>query len=270
MFPPKRSLLSAVPTSVSPNHSSGVAVVCDSSNTNVPSPQIGFADKEAGFEDLSASFRSLYKSLFGSVSGALPSGQTDDQYYNGLLPPNGVSSTGYSIATATVMGRPCISIADTRQAPQFTSLMDSLKDIAEKNRWETLNPSQIQSLRESFKSGNHKNFGMDQDTFLEWSHSFDQFLSQLDSRIPMVVSANGLVHSSFQLSDRLPPPPPYSQHVTVSNTYVTNSRMNAPFVPSLRDSSSNHLQLQKTPLFRSAATDLFEEDDDDFDWSKLV
>ncbi len=223
---------------------------------------MAFADKEAGFEDLSASFRSLYKSLFGSVGSSAPptcSYTNDPQQY--LTPP---TNPGGGIGTS--MTRPVVSMADINQAPPFTSMMDNLKDIAEKNRWEMLSPSQIQSLRESFKSGSHKNLGMDQDTFLEWSHSFNQFLSQLDSRIPVNIPVSGIPHSSFQLSQQLPPPPPppYSQHS--SNTYTTNSRMNPPFLPPLSNSSSSHVQL---PLFRSAATDLL-EDEEDFDWSKLV
>ena len=227
---------------------------------------MAFADKEAGFEDLSASFRSLYKSLFGSVGSNAPptcSYTNDLQQYQ--TPPTGLSNMGYSAdVIGTSITKPVVTMADTNKAPPFTSMMDNLKDIAEKNRWEMLNPTQIQSLRESFKSGSHKNFGMDQDTFLEWSHSFNQFLSQLDSHIPANIPASGIPHSSFQLSQQLPPPPPYSQHS--SNTYATNSRMNPPFVPTLSNSSTSHVQL---PLFRSAATDLL-EDEEDFDWSKLV
>ena len=273
----KRPLLSTMSTSLSPSHSSYMNVVGDSSNVNIPSPQMAFGDREAGFEDLSSSFRSLYKSLFGSVGSSISPHGSSEQDYNGLLPPTGLSSnsTSYS-ALGTSLSRTIINMADvTQHTPPFTSLMDNLKDIAEKNRWETLNPLQIQSLRESFKSGNHNNFGMEQDAFLEWSHSFDQFLSQLDSRIPINAQSSGsLPHTSYHLSDHLaPPPPPYSQHTSASNSYG-NSRMDPPFVvpSSLRDSSNNgsHLQLQKTPpLFRSAATDLL-EDDDEFDWSKLV
>ena len=241
---------------------------------------MAFGDKDAGFEDLSSSFRSLYSSLFGSVGSVIPTHHipNEQEYTNGASLLQRTESPSNSIGYSTIgtsMSRTIVNMADTRHAPPFTSLMDNLKDIAENNQWEILNLSQIQSLRDSFKSGNHNNFGMDQESFLEWSHSFDQFLSQLDSRIPINAHGSGsLPHSSYHLSDHLAPPPPYSQHTSVSNY---SSRMNPPFAPpsSVRDSSNStgHLQLQniKTPpLFRSAATDLLEEDDDEFDWSKLV
>ena len=225
--------------------------------------------REAGFEDLSASFKSLYKSLFGSMGSNTPPVSVPDRYYPlPQLPPQTSSNTMCSaVLGASVAGDS--TIAGTRNGPQFTSLMDGLKNIAENNRWEVLSPSQIQGLRESFKSGNHRNFGMDQETFLEWSHSFDQFLSQLDNRIPVKLTGSGMSHSSFHLSNPLPPPPPYSQHTTATNSYSsTNSGMEPPFLTSINDPTHSHL-LKPHP-FKSAATDLLEEDEDEFDWSKLV
>lgn len=278
------------PTTLSPNHhSSYLTNVGDSSTTSIPSPQMAFGDKEAGFEDLSASFRSLYKSLFDSSSFNTPTQLTGpqhlsaDPYYTANLPPTQpirLSSTiGYSTHIGTTTSRPLASMAaggstlppSLHPPPPFTSLMDNLKNIAENNQWELLNPSQIQSLKESFKSGNHNTFGMDQDSFLEWSHSFNQFLTQLDSRIPFNTppppAAGPLPHSSFQLppTDQLPPPPPYPQHTSTANSYNTTGGASLTDIRSSVSEATNH----KVPVFKSVATDLL-EDDDDFDWSKLV
>lgn len=256
--------------------------VSDSSNLSVPSPQMAFMDREGGFEDLSASFKSLYKSLFGTVTPTTTSGH----YYQPLPPPLlSITTSSPSIATSRGI---LYSVADTRQNPRLSSLMDGLKEIAENNRWDSLNSSQIQSLRDSFRSGDHNEFGMDQDTFLEWSHSFNQFLSQLNNRIPtqsMSSSSVGMVQTAFpthQLSTVIPPPPPpppYSQpHTLVRHTPTpihSNSDIDPPFLRPLHDCTPLQTPSQSetsTPRFRSVATDLLEDndEDDEFDWSKLV
>ena len=66
--------------------------------------------------------------------------------------------------------------------PQFISLMDSFRDIAESNSWDKLDPSQIQCLMDSFKEGEHHKYGLDADTYADLHASFNKFLTQLNSK----------------------------------------------------------------------------------------
>ena len=179
----------------------------DSFSSNHSSPQVAFADKE-GFDDLSASFRSLYKSIFGqSVSG----GNFIDPP---PLPPNshGLSLTSGELGSSLPLGASASMLFSSGRNPQFTALMDSFRDIAESQSWDKLDPSQIQCLMDSFKEGEHHKYGLDPDTYADLHASFNKFLSQLNNRF-----LTGSSGSTPRLSE-------YNQHPLHSHASATGGR----------------------------------------------
>lgn len=278
------------------------ASVGDSCTMNDKSPTVGFVEKDATFDSLSASFKSLYNSLFTQSVGS----HRNEDFPNPSLTLTPSSSTD-SISLHNSSSPPQFASYSKPYDPQFTTLMDGLKDLADSNHWERLSPSQIQNLRESFHNGGHERFGMDPDSYAELSLSFSQFLTQLDGHLlPPATSSSG-ISGEFLSSPahghvpaRLPPPSysPYScrEHhnisppitaiptlgpslVTQPHPYNTSFSAYLPPLhdhsPSLATTASTGGQPQHTeqiPSFKSAATDLFEDndEDDDFDWSKFM
>ena len=247
------------------------------------SPSIEYLEKEAGFEDLSASFKSLYKSLFGSMTS------------ENSVPPYSVSghtTTANLHPTSLpldVSVNSLLSFANRHSDPQFTHLMDSLRDIADTNAWSKLDTGQVQNLYDSFHAGDQNRFGMEPDMYLQWSQSFNNFLTQLSQTIhhpsspPSTISSgmaampypgsHPMLHSNSIPHNSMPPPPPYTQprlhpqpstiHSSVSPSYIASPHLKP--APTIPGSGPN------PPPFQTVATDIFEEnEDDDFDWSKLV
>ena len=166
-------------STIPPHYSSAVS---DSSSSSCPPPQVAFAERE-GFDDLSASFKSLYKSIFGhSVNSG--------EYINAPppfdTPPIPATSSDFGgSGTSLPLGASAASLFNTsgrNYSPQFTSLMDSFRDIAETNSWDKLDPAHIQSLMESFKAGEHTKLGLDPEVYSDLAASFNQFLSRLNNR----------------------------------------------------------------------------------------
>lgn len=292
---------------------------------------MAFTDRD-GYEDLSASFRSLYKSMFGghpSQSGDyfndLPSGHA-----GGVVVPdisNSPSDLGLSNSSLP-LGASATALFSSLRNPQFTSLMDSFRDIAETNSWDKLDPAQIQGLMDSFKTGEHDKFGLDPDLYAELHSSFNQFLSQLNNRFltgssnsnpqlsqynqynhhstsvmahggHSIGSGRGMVpkyHAHHQLDvvsplvnmhqvsppSSFPPNRTPSPHTSPTQGQLANlpvganpTHVNQQFGGFVSTSHTPPLTSIAPPTgtqdvgFRSAATDLF-DDDDDFDWSKLM
>ena len=319
----------ALPSSYSPPNAATLpphfsSAVSDSSSSSQPPPRLAFAERE-GYDDLSASFRSLYKSIFGqSVNGGeyLNATTTEDAFQISVpsIDPTCSNSSlplGASAASLFIPGH-------ENYSPQLTSLMDSFRDIAETNSWDKLDPAQIHGLMESFKAGEHDKFGLDPDMYANLSASFTQFLSQLNNKFLVGGSASvthlNEYHQSHlsrmpqaHMMSRLPPKygrqadslTAYSIHQTSppSSSYHSANRTPSPHIspPSAHiaplcgpiTSSHSHMDPHYTsfltpiqghtpPLassaqptdtpdvpIRSAATDLFDEEDD-FDWSKLM
>ncbi len=215
------------------------------------------------------------------------------------------------------LGASATALFDSIRNPQFTSLMDSFRDIADTNSWEKLDPSQIQGLVDSFKVGEQDKFGLEPEIYAELHASFNQFLSQLNNRFltgssnttprlseysrhhhnSSVVASNdvmGGVNGRGLLSRFRPHhhqldvvSPLISMHHLSSSGYDPN-RTPSPVaqqgqLPSGSNSNTHHqyggyVSANRVPpvtgseggvAIRSAATDLF-DDDDDFDWSKLM
>ena len=264
-----------------------------------------FAADKDGFEDLSASFRSLYKSLLG------PGGSED-----GIEKGTSVASSPHPPpvmgGSATAMfdngggtSNPSVSATyfnptHRNYNPRLASLFDSFRDIADTNSWDKLDPSQIQGLMESFKSGERDRFGLDPDSYSGVANSFNQFLGQLHNRFitsgsdatpnlsEYLQSQEPTIYSHLRSqnpskcytppssSSAFPAPHRGGPHQSIS-TPATGGAMTH-FNPSYAYTSPSHEPGTMGPpttwpehlKINSAATDLIDDDDDDFDWSKLM
>lgn len=220
---------------------------------------------EGSFDDLNASFRSLYRSLFDSVGGThghfpMLSSSSSNGINDGMGVVSTIPSTSYSSRSVSS----CTS--SLKLESSLTSVMDGLRDLADSNQLDSLSPNTIQSLWDTVNEGDHTQLGMDPTSFAKWSDSFNQFLCQLNPQNVPPASSN------------------YSVGGTGSSHYHTPSHYQGgvlppPYHPSLRTIGSiesppilyDHTH-KDPPPFSSVATDLLNdtEDEDEFDWSKLV
>ena len=154
-----------------------------------------------GEDQLSSSFRSLYKSIFGH---SVCSGE----YLNPPpLPPSSLTELGSSDSSIP-LGASALSLLDATgitYGHQFSMLMDSFRDIAETNGWDKLQPTQVQGLVMSFRAAERDQFGLDAESFSRVSSSFEQFFQQLNSRVCCSSSRRGDHHqAASELGDYQP------------------------------------------------------------------
>ena len=162
------------PPPISTTHLSSNSV-SDSCSSLGLLPRMAFNDKES-FDDLSSSFRALYKSIFGSSI-------TQGDYFNDSMTGNGKCGVVPGITSSSCSGSlPPSALLNSVNNPQFASLMGSFRDIAETNSWDKLDPAQIQGLVDSFKAGEHDKFGLEPEVYADLYASFNHFLSQLNNR----------------------------------------------------------------------------------------
>ena len=268
--------------------SSSVAVT-DSCGLEHSPPKVAFAEQE-GFDDLSASFRSLYKSLFGHSVGKGDFVGPESLLNDAPDPLSGSNSSiplGTSASDFTGYGS---------RMPKFTSLMESMRGLAESNRWDQLNQSQVQELIECFRLGEESDhFGLDASVWAGLSSSFNNFLSRVNHRLPTntVTSSRRVSHYSPNLRHS----PTSSFHSVNSSGYsnCSNHSMSpqqplmgmspvnrhTPFtIPQSINETLPVLSFAagpESPLpqlhIRSVASDFVNTDpdeEDDFDWSKLL
>ena len=285
---------------------------------------MAFTERE-GFDDLGSSFRSLYKSIFGH--SLQPGEYFNDIDEHGIIPDNSNSSNDLGLSNSSLpLGASASTMFSSIHNPQFTSLMESFRDIAETNNWDKLDPAQIQGLMDSFKAGERDKFGLEPELYAEIHTSFNHFLSQLNNRFltgssnitprlseyehhhnTAIVSHGGHLmggvnghnlmskyHPHHQLDiaspllsmhqaptttcnyqNRTPSPNSHTSLQGQSSLSVGSnpSQINQQYgtfshIPSL-NSGVPLSETQGGVAIRSAATDLF-DDDDDFDWSKLM
>ena len=137
-------------------------------------------------DHLSASFKSLYKSIFGH---SVCSGE----YLNPPpLPPSSVLTDLGSSDSSIPLGTSALSIlgdanptagSTTEYCPHFYTLMDSFRDIAERRNWDKLEPEQVQGLMKSFKAFDQDRLGLDEESYSHVSSSFEHFLQELSNRV---------------------------------------------------------------------------------------
>ncbi len=162
---------------------------------------------------------------------------------------------------------------------EFFNLLDSFRDIADAKRWDELDPAHIQGLLESFKAGQHDKFGLDSKTYADVHASFNLFVSQLSNRFVTAGNSSSLnnyshhhpigqhngTHQNYQV-DTLSPiqlgggsSPLEFNHSPSAGIY---RQYNTPVVSSL--TVAQQPNNPKTDLH------LFDDVEDDFDWSKLM
>lgn len=286
-----------IPPLIPVDHYPTTDTINSSTSIRGHSPYNSSGGKEGSFDDLSASFRSLYRSLFDSVGhSSIPSYPMLSSSSSLTHPHQPPLSTSISTTTRSEL----TSISHHYKPspdPHLTLVMDSLRDLADSNQWDRLSSAQIQTLKETVNEGDHIQFGMDHDSFLKWSDSFNQFLSQLNSQVPISShpttdlrpSMGELNHTPYSTHSQMslhvaPPtslPPPYMpslHHIKSSVGGMTPPPPLAPPPPLLYGHPGGHggikiTHSQDPPPFSSVATDLFQDDgeeEEDFDWSKLV
>ena len=147
-------------------------------------------------DQLSASFKGLYKSIFGH---SVCSGE----YLNPPpLPPSTVteldsSDSSYPLGASALSLLGNINPTGSNYGQHFSALMDSFRDIAVTNSWDKLEPMQVQGLMQSFRAAERDQFGLDAESFSRISSSFEQFFQQLNDRIV----STGAVMGDRQASD---------------------------------------------------------------------
>ena len=96
------------------------ASVGDSCTMNDPSPMIGFVEKDASFDSLSTSFKSLYNSLFAQPVG---NHRNDDFTNPPVVTSLTPSSSSDSISLQTTSSPPQFTSYGKSYDPQFTTLL---------------------------------------------------------------------------------------------------------------------------------------------------
>jgi len=266
--------------------------VTDSSLLDHSPPKVAFAERD-GFDDLSASFRSLYKSLFGYSVGkgdfVGPDSLLDDNTPDQLTLSNSSIPLGTSASNFNTYGS---------KMPKFTSLMESMRGLAESNRWDQLNQSQIQELVDCFRIGEESDhFGLDTSVWAGLSSSFNNFLSRVSHKLPPT-SGNAYCYRKMHYGANTVGHSPTSSFHSINSSGYSNCSNHSvsPQQPSMMGMSPNSLPPYSLPPqtsealpvlsfdpsppsplpplhMRSAASDFVNtdpDDDDDFDWSKLL
>ena len=163
-----------------------------------------FEEEDEVPDPLSASFKSLYKSIFGhSVSSG--------EYLNPPpLPPCVLTDLGSSDSSIPLgasalsllsLGAPITTTTGAADySPHFYTLMDSFRDIAESNSWDNLEPEQVQGLMQSFKAVERDRLGLDDESYSRVSSSFEHFLQQLSCRF-VAGGEGGRDHHAADMDD---------------------------------------------------------------------
>lgn len=274
-----------------------------------------FDQRGGGGDHLSASFKSLYKSIFGH---SVCSGE----YLNPPPLPPSTATELSSSDSSFPLGAPAVSLQNnvnpaiaSNYSPHFYTLMDSFRDIAETNSWDKLDPSQVQGLMESFRAAERDQFGLDAESYSRVTASFEQFFQELNCRF---VTGNGGCHINelssvagiggnaaqplndallphyteqpdtmpmFPISNASPPssnyPPPQRtppDHMTPQAGHMISepSHTFSTQFPRPNPSGASRMVTQRLPdIPGKTATNMdlhaFDNDDeDDFDWSKLM
>ena len=277
--------------------------ISDSSSPSLPPPRQAFSDRE-GLDELSSSFRSLYKSIFGQSLA-------EGAYLNAdILPHIPNQELNCSDGSSIPLGGSASNLLGAKaNHSEFLSLMDSFRDIADAKTWDKLDPAHVQGLLESFKAGQSNKFGLDPQAYANVHASFNQFVSQLSNRFLATSSLNNYGHHrdsglgehallghhngtphNYQVDTGVISPVPllgmnqssptdYNRTPSPHHMNLMNqghlhpveggsqlpSHYGLPYTPTLSS-------LAETPNHHGMKTSLDHllDDDDDFDWSKLM
>lgn len=269
-----------------------------------------FDQRGSGGDHLSASFKSLYKSIFGH---SVCSGE----YLNPPPLPPSTAAELSSTDTSFPLGAPGVSLQNnvnpaSNYSPHFYTLMDSFRDIAETNSWDKLDPSQVQGLMESFRAAERDQFGLDAESYSRVTASFEQFFQELNCRFvtgnrgchmtelssvagiggnaaqplsdtllphfteqPDTLTMFPISNASPPTSNYLPPQRTPPDHMTPQAGHMISDTFSTQFLGQ-NPSANSRVGTQRLPDIpgkSNTSTDLHEfdnDDEDDFDWSKLM
>ncbi len=173
---------------------------------------------------------------------------------------------------------------------EFLSLMDSFRDIADAKTWDKLDPAHIQGLLDSFKTGQRDKFGLDAKTYADVHASFNQFVSQLSNRFvttgntsslnnyshhalggaPPMGHPNGGGHHSYQIDTGILSPVQLGGINHTSQPEFNQSPMYPGAGAYGAYNTATLSSLAQQPNHHRTGLELFEDVEDDFDWSKLM
>jgi hypothetical protein len=170
----------------------------------------------AVFDDLSASFKSLYKSVFESNQAANASMKPEGSYSAPGQTPFGSVPSGISHGQIKYdldaqyspphMQTPQVPTVQQQQQQQtflqqeMLSFLDSFSGAAESGNWDGLDVMQFQRLMDSLRAEGGQ-LGLDQSQYSDLQVSFNQFFAQqgLLANSSNSTMSNGLGHSSGSL-----------------------------------------------------------------------
>ncbi|GAA6100445.1 forkhead box protein J3 [Tachysurus ichikawai] len=274
-----------------------------------PQPQYSIPERDkqllfSDFEDLSASFRSLYKSVFeqsfsqqglmGMPSESSQQSHTSCSYQHS--PSSAISTHPHSSQNSITNSHPN-SIPNSgaqphpaqQQIPCSTGLpsdwypnLDALKEscrIASSYNWADVDLSPFQGLRESMRQAELNNWSLEPTQIVDLCSSINQFFARTG-----VIQPQGAVQPPVCHGAMHPSKP--SQHINTGNMYMDSrqsmtSMMGPPGYPHMPPMNStantmtgHHAQMNQQhmmstgsfPIRRMPADDI----QDDFDWDSIV
>ncbi|KPP72717.1 forkhead box protein J3-like [Scleropages formosus] len=263
-----------------------------------PQPQYGMVERDkqplfSDFEDLSASFRSLYKSVFEqSFSQQGMMGMPPD----GAQPPHAACPYQHSPSRSVTShphssqggapnsgGQKVLYVFPCAGVPSdwYTNL-DALKEscrIASSYNWADVDLSPFQGLRESMRQADLNNWSLDPAQVADLCSSINQFFMRTGVISPPGAVQNPVCHGSMHLGKS-------NQHLNTGNLYMDSrqnmsSMMGPPGYPHMPPMSSagptltgHHAQMNQPHMIppgsfqmrRMAVDDI----QDDFDWDSIV
>ncbi|XP_069111208.1 forkhead box protein J3-like isoform X4 [Argopecten irradians] len=246
---------------VSPNNQTSQA------HRQPPPPPPTFMDSHHGIEDLSASFRSLYKSMFEGGGGPTGQSNTDtlpEPDLNKLL--NGSANLGQ----ASLGG----SLTDWLQ--NVDSLKESLRLAGSGNYdFQNIDITQFQGLMDTMKNADQSNWSLNPEQFQDLASSLNNFFNQSSSNLPQTPPNNPLTVNVKQ---------DYSSDTNSTITSLNNSSGSHLTLPITSTSASPQISPRSTgggfspnpsqavivQPTQTAQYQLRDDIEDDFNWDKLL
>ncbi|XP_077868740.1 forkhead box protein J3 [Saccoglossus kowalevskii] len=234
-------------------------------------------ESNPNFDDLSASFRSLYKQVFESSQGGDVPHHTSHQ-----LPSNSCKSAYSTVTTSSLAGstnslqmsnnnnmsaNPGSSCMNLGTSTDWLQQLDQLKEgvrVAGSCNFSDIDMSQFQGLMESMKQADLKNWSLDPEQFADLANSLNQFFTQAgilgqSTTDPMKSSVAGSIYSS-----------------SLQSSGVTHSLMGASgnlgFSTGSQISPQQTMQLpqQRTHTTTNSLQGSYDEEEDTFDWDRIL
>ncbi|XP_019647073.1 PREDICTED: LOW QUALITY PROTEIN: forkhead box protein J2-like [Branchiostoma belcheri] len=258
-------------------------------------PKAGWVDNNPAFEDLSASFRSLYKQVFEqSSSGQLSTSSSSGMTTLGTVATSNRSTPGNSAVFSKPAPTPqalAASLTASNIAGDWLTSLDLLKEscrLAGSYNWGDIDMSQFQGLMESMKQADLNNWCLDPSQFSDLCSSLSRFFNQtgiaqaastrlhdggndpLGASKASNASSYGSSHHSGSLGTRTSIAG--SMHLSGNHLSVMNASGSTSSLGSHHSVSPRAHPRPQHPIPVESAASQFTNDDieDDFNWDSLV